>query len=137
MGALGNLIPLVVLFVVVAGLAYIGYQVRFHHRHLALSLVERRNRANGSSSQMYLFANELSERGKTHMQKKNIVFGKDGMKVGVKEVKNEDYEDKTQRSIPPEVLLRFWRERANRRHANSTGLQLPRQDVESHFLSRV
>jgi hypothetical protein len=31
------------------------------------------------------------------MESKNLVFTKDGMKVGVKELKNEDYEDKTQR----------------------------------------
>lgn len=30
------------------------------------------------------------------MQKKNVVFTKDGMKVGVKEVKNESYVDATQ-----------------------------------------
>ena len=46
---------------------------------------------------MYIFTNELTERGKNHMQKKNVVFTKEGMKVGVKELKNEDYEDKTQR----------------------------------------
>jgi hypothetical protein len=46
---------------------------------------------------MYIFANELTERGKSHMQKKNVVFTKEGMKVGVKELKTEDYEDKTQR----------------------------------------
>lgn len=31
------------------------------------------------------------------MEKKNVVFTKDGMKVGVKEVKDEDYADSTQR----------------------------------------
>lgn len=31
------------------------------------------------------------------MEKKNISFSKEGMKVGVKDVKKEDYEDKTQR----------------------------------------
>ena len=31
------------------------------------------------------------------MEKKNIHVTKDGMKVGVKEVKTEDYEDKTQK----------------------------------------
>ena len=46
---------------------------------------------------MYIFTNELTERGKNHMQKKNVVFTKEGMKVGVKEMKSEDYEDKTQR----------------------------------------
>lgn len=39
------------------------------------------------------------------MEKKNIVFTKDGMKVGVKEVKDEDYADKTQRCAAPRVMV--------------------------------
>ncbi|KAF2436163.1 hypothetical protein EJ08DRAFT_228787 [Tothia fuscella] len=78
MGAIGNLIPLVMLFAFVGGLAYFGYQ-------------------------LYDFANELSERGKKKMEKKNISFTKDGMKVGVKEKRQEDYEDKTQ-----SVLVKAW-----------------------------
>lgn len=31
------------------------------------------------------------------MEKKNVLFTKDGMKVGVKEVNNEEYADRTQR----------------------------------------
>jgi len=46
---------------------------------------------------MYIFSNELAERGKHKMEKKNILFTKDGMKVGVKELKDEDYADKTQK----------------------------------------
>lgn len=52
-----------------------------------------------SAPQMYVYANELADRGKKKMEKKNVVFTKDGMKVGVKEVKTEDYADKTQRSV--------------------------------------
>lgn len=33
------------------------------------------------------------------MEKKNVVFGPDGVKVGVKEVSAEDYADKTQRAF--------------------------------------
>jgi len=32
------------------------------------------------------------------MEKKHVSFTKDGMKVGVKEVKDEDYADRTQKS---------------------------------------
>jgi hypothetical protein len=46
---------------------------------------------------MYVFANDLADRGVKKMEKKNLVFTKDGMKVGVKEVRSEDYADKTQR----------------------------------------
>ena len=73
MAALGNLIPLIILFVIVGGGGYIGYQI-------------------------YLWSNEMSDRGKKHMEKKNMTFTKDGgLKVGVKEVKGEKYQDKTQK----------------------------------------
>lgn len=34
------------------------------------------------------------------MESKNVTFTKDGMKVGVKEVSQEDYADRTQRYVP-------------------------------------
>lgn len=74
MGAIANLIPLVILFAVVAGLGYVGYQI-------------------------YLYSNELAERGVRKMEKKNVVFTKEGAKVAVREVKTEDYEDRTQRAF--------------------------------------
>lgn len=75
MGALGNLIPLIVLFAVVGGAAYIGFQI-------------------------YTWSNEMGERGKAHMEKKHMSFTKEGgLKVGVKEVGTEAYEDRTQRSV--------------------------------------
>ncbi|KAF2687790.1 hypothetical protein K458DRAFT_294655 [Lentithecium fluviatile CBS 122367] len=74
MGALGNLVPLVILFAVVAGMGWIGYQI-------------------------YLYTNELTDRGIHKLEKKNVVFTKDGAKVGVKELKAEDYADKTQRAF--------------------------------------
>lgn len=41
------------------------------------------------------------------MEKKNIVFSKDGAKVGVKEIRAEDYADKTQRcGFPIQAPLR-------------------------------
>ena len=71
--ALGNLLPLLILFLVVGGVAYIGYQI-------------------------YLFSNEMTDRGKKHMEKKHMTFTKEGgLKVGVKEMKTEAYEDKTQK----------------------------------------
>ncbi|KAI4941981.1 hypothetical protein J4E91_010368 [Alternaria rosae] len=73
MGAL-NLIPLFILFAVVGGVGWVGYQI-------------------------FLYSNELAERGVKKMEKKNVVFTKDGAKVGVKEVNTEDYADKTQRAF--------------------------------------
>ena len=49
--------------------------------------------------QIYLYSNELAERGVRKMEKKNVVLTKDGAKVGVKEVSAEDYADKTQRAF--------------------------------------
>ncbi len=73
MAGLGNLIPLIILFVVVGGGGYIGYQ-------------------------LYLWSGEVTDRGKKHMEKKNMSFTKDGgLKVGVKEKSNEAYTDKTQK----------------------------------------
>ena len=75
MAALGSLIPLLVLFIIVGGGGYIGYQI-------------------------YLWSNEMTDRGKKHMEKKNMSFTKEGgLKVGVKEMKNEAYEDKTQKYV--------------------------------------
>ncbi|KAF2268554.1 hypothetical protein CC78DRAFT_529995 [Lojkania enalia] len=57
----------------------------FRHRALIVQL------------QIYLYTNQLADRGVRKMEKKNVMFTKDGMKVGVKEVKAEDYADRTQR----------------------------------------
>ena len=51
------------------------------------------------STKIYLYSNELAERGVRKMEKKNVVFTKDGAKVGVKEVSAEQYADKTQRAF--------------------------------------
>jgi hypothetical protein len=50
---------------------------------------------------MYLWTNDLANQGKTHMEKKNVKFTKDGMKVGVKEMSEEEYADRTQRCVSP------------------------------------
>ncbi|KAJ4349097.1 hypothetical protein N0V95_004878 [Ascochyta clinopodiicola] len=73
MGAL-NLVPLVILFLVVGGIGWVGYQI-------------------------YLYSNQLAERGVRKMEKKNVVFSKDGARVGVKEVSAEEYADKTQKAF--------------------------------------
>ncbi|KAF2012092.1 hypothetical protein BU24DRAFT_425929 [Aaosphaeria arxii CBS 175.79] len=74
MGAIGNLIPLCILFLFVGGAGWIGYQI-------------------------YLYTNELADRGKNKLERKNVVFTKDGARVGVKEMSAEKYADKTQRAF--------------------------------------
>lgn len=60
---------------------------------------------------MYLWTNELADQGKRTMEKKHVSFTKDGMKVGVKELGDEEYADRTQRydigvvdTVPPAPL---------------------------------
>ncbi|KAF2083265.1 hypothetical protein K490DRAFT_52115, partial [Saccharata proteae CBS 121410] len=52
---------------------------------------------------IYLWVNDLTDKGVKKMQKKNVVFSKDGMKVGVKEVNEEEYADRTQ-----SYLVKAW-----------------------------
>ena len=91
MGVL-NLIPLVILFAVVGGVAWVCYQVSFFANPRVPSLTYAR-------TQIFLYSNELAKRGMKNMEKNNIVFTKDGAKVGVKEVSAEDYADQTQRAF--------------------------------------
>ncbi|KAK6402689.1 hypothetical protein LTR95_019042 [Oleoguttula sp. CCFEE 5521] len=70
-----DLLPLVLLFVVLMGVAWIGFQV-------------------------YLWSGELADRGQKHMEKKNINFSKDGgLKVGVKEMSAEESADRAQKAL--------------------------------------
>ncbi|KAB8247158.1 hypothetical protein F9C07_2225967 [Aspergillus flavus] len=74
----GSLVPLIILVVIVTILAVIGY--------ITYSIVQ-----------------EVTRNTKSKMEKKNVLWTKDGMKVGVKEINNEDYQDRTQ-----SVLVNMW-----------------------------
>ncbi|UDD55919.1 hypothetical protein AFCA_003503 [Aspergillus flavus] len=82
----GSLVPLIILVVIVTILAVIGY--------ITYSIVQ-----------------EVTRNTKSKMEKKNVLWTKDGMKVGVKEINNEDYQDRTQRFVfcPLSPSLLFWR----------------------------
>lgn len=75
---IGQILPLVILLTVLAGVAYVGYQI-------------------------YLSVAQIQEKASERMGKKNVVFTKDGVRVGVKHVENEDYVDKTQ-----SYLVKAW-----------------------------
>ncbi|CAG8954889.1 hypothetical protein HYFRA_00008577 [Hymenoscyphus fraxineus] len=64
-------LPLIFFLIFLAICAFIGYQI-------------------------YLSVQNISLAASDKMQSKNVVFTKDGVKVGVKEVKNENYVDNTQ-----------------------------------------
>jgi len=90
MGAITSLFPLLILFSVVGIFAYIGFQI-------------------------FLYTQTLAEHGKKRMEKGPISFSKDGgLKVNVKEVRQEDYADSTQ-----SVLVNTWK-LANESKAKST-----------------
>ena len=69
---LSKVVPLAIFFAVLTVAAFIGYVV-------------------------YTIATDVAEKTSKKMEKKNISFGKEGMKIGVKEVRNENYVDQTQR----------------------------------------
>jgi beta-lactam-binding protein with PASTA domain len=66
-----NLIPLILLLVFVGVLAVVGFVV-------------------------YSIVQDVSKNTREKMERKNIAFTKDGMKVQVKEIKDEAYKDRTQ-----------------------------------------
>jgi len=93
--ALSKLTPLIILLFVVAIFAFVGYH-------------------------LYLTAQKISSATSDKMQSKNVVLTKDGLKVGVKEVRTESYVDTTQSflvkawnlSTWPEYKSRLWNKQA-------------------------
>lgn len=76
--ARASLLPLAILFVVIAVLAVVGY--------IAYSIVQ-----------------DVTKCTQQKMEERNVMFTKDGMKVGVKELKEEDYVDRSRR-----ILVNMW-----------------------------
>lgn len=70
-----NLAPLIILLLLVAVLAAVGYVA-------------------------YTIFQDVSKNTRAKMERKHVVFSKDGMKVEVKEVQDEAYKDQTQRCAP-------------------------------------
>lgn len=75
---LKKLIPLFVLVVVVGILAFVGLVV-------------------------YSIVEEVSTKAREKIEKKNILITKGGLKVGVKELRDEEYRDRSQK-----VLMSVW-----------------------------
>jgi len=78
MGKKTSVLPLVILFVFVGIVAAVGLVI--------FSIVQ-----------------EVSNKAKEKMEKKNVMLTKDGVKVHVKEINDEDYKDKSQ-----SVLVNVW-----------------------------
>lgn len=73
-----NIVPLILLLVFLVILAGVGYVV-------------------------YSIIQDVSKNTRAKMERKHVVLTKDGMKVEVKEVKDEAYKDRTQRFVCPEL----------------------------------
>ena len=94
MALLSKIVPLVILCVVLAVAAFIGFAI-------------------------YTIATDIAEKTSKKMEKKNVSFGKEGMKIGVKEIKTEHYVDQTQRyAVIPQYFLQ-WQRNVNRVGASS------------------
>ena len=72
MSVLSKLLPLILLFLGLAVAGFIGFVI-------------------------YTIATDIADKTSKKMEKKNVSFGKEGMKIGVKEVKTENYVDQTQK----------------------------------------
>lgn len=72
MAKLGSIVPLIILFFFVAVIAAIGFVA-------------------------YSIAHDVGHQTRAKLERKNVSFSRDGMKVGVKAVSTEQQEDKTQR----------------------------------------
>ena len=72
MAKASSLVPLIILFVVIGVIGFVGYQI-------------------------FLWTGELTTKGKDKMEKKNISFKDGGLHVGVKDRSAEHAADKTQR----------------------------------------
>ncbi|PLN74601.1 hypothetical protein BDW42DRAFT_198192 [Aspergillus taichungensis] len=72
------ILPLIILLVAVAIFAVIGYIA-------------------------WTTATEVTRNTRSHMEKKNVMFSRDGLKVGVKELQDEEYKDRSQ-----SVLVNMW-----------------------------
>lgn len=69
-----KLLPLIILLTVVSVGGWVGYNI-------------------------YLAACDVRNSAKSKMSKKNVVFTRDGVKVGVRHIEDEKYLDKTQRWV--------------------------------------
>ena len=74
MSTLGKILPLIITLVVLAIGAFVGFVI-------------------------YSIATDVADKTSKKMEQKNVIFSKDGMKVGVKELKGEDFVGSTQKLV--------------------------------------
>ncbi|KAM0551969.1 hypothetical protein ACHAPJ_008077 [Fusarium lateritium] len=79
---LSQVLPLIIVFALLGVGGWVGYQV-------------------------YISVAKMSDAASERMGKKNVVFTKDGVKVGVKQIKNENYVDATQSCTHQSEIMLF------------------------------
>ncbi|KZF21818.1 hypothetical protein L228DRAFT_248570 [Xylona heveae TC161] len=112
---LKKIIPLILLLLLVIVLGFVGFVV-------------------------YSIANDIAQKTSQHMEKKNVSFTKDGLKVGIKEMKNENYVDKTQSylvkawnySTWPAYKSRFWNKQATENNGQQQSRPEARRGHTNH-----
>jgi hypothetical protein len=106
------LLPLIFLLIAVGIFAFIGYHI-------------------------YLSFCKISDAASSKLESKNVVFTKDGMKVGVKEVKTESYVDSTQNMLVKAWNLSTWpayKSRLGWNKPNDEGVKARKGCVYMRFL---
>jgi len=74
MAPISKLLPLIVLALGIVVTTFVGYVI-------------------------YTIVTDIADKTSKKMERKNVSFGKEGLKIGVKEVKTENYVDQTQRCV--------------------------------------
>ncbi|KAI0150581.1 hypothetical protein GGR57DRAFT_186784 [Xylariaceae sp. FL1272] len=87
--SISQILPLLILLIVVAAVAFVCYQI-------------------------YLGATKIRQNAENSFASRNVVFTKDGMKVGVKHIEQEKYVDKTQ-----SWLVKAWNEGSKSDHSSA------------------
>jgi len=80
---LSKTLPLLILIIVLGGAAFVGYHI-------------------------FLSFQQISDAAGKKLQSKNVTFTKDGMRVGVKELRDENYVDRTQGFLVKAWNLSTW-----------------------------
>ncbi|KAI0397501.1 hypothetical protein F5Y17DRAFT_345671 [Xylariaceae sp. FL0594] len=88
---LSQLVPLLILLAVVAGVAFVGYQI-------------------------YVGATKIRQNAEHSFAAHNVVFTKEGVKVGVRHMENERYVDATQSWV-----VKAWNAGSSGSHDGGTG----------------
>jgi hypothetical protein len=81
--------------------------------------------------QIYVSVNKIREKASERMSNKNVVFTRDGMKVGVKDIKNESYVDATQGWV-----VKAWNLASNEKEKEQAKKKYATRDLVATLMAR-